>query len=37
MDRFIRFSATGADLLWRVKNGAKCVPFKTLQTPERRL
>ena len=31
MDRFIRFSGTGADLLWRVKNGAKCVPFKTLR------
>jgi hypothetical protein len=30
MDRWIRFSGTGADLLWRVKNGAKCVPFKTL-------
>ena len=23
----IRFSGAGADLLWRVKNGAKCVPF----------
>ena len=32
MDRFIRFSATGAHLAWRVKNGAKSVPFKTLQT-----
>ena len=31
MDRFIRFSGTGADLLWRVKNGAKCVPFKILR------
>jgi hypothetical protein len=31
MDRWIRFSGTGADLLWRVKNGAKCVPFKTLK------
>jgi Transposase DDE domain len=31
MDRWIRFSATGAHLLWRVKNGAKCVPFKTLK------
>jgi hypothetical protein len=30
MDRRIRFSGTGAHLLWRVKNGAKCVPFKTL-------
>ena len=32
MDRFIRFSATGAHLCWRVKNGAKSVPFKTLKT-----
>jgi len=24
------FSGTGAHLLWRVKNGAKCVPFETL-------
>jgi hypothetical protein len=31
MDRWIRFSATGAHLLWRVKNGAKSVPFKTLK------
>jgi hypothetical protein len=31
MDRWIRFSGTGAHLLWRVKNGAKCVPFKTLK------
>jgi Transposase DDE domain len=31
MDRWLRFSAAGAHLLWRVKNGAKCVPFKTLQ------
>jgi hypothetical protein len=31
MDRWIRFSAVGADLAWRVKNGAKCVPFKTLK------
>ncbi len=30
MDRWIRFSGTGAHLAWRVKNGAKCVPFKTL-------
>lgn len=30
MDRFIWFSGTGAHLLWRMKNGAKCVPFKTL-------
>ena len=32
MDRFLRFSATGAHLAWRVKNGAKSVPFKTLKT-----
>jgi hypothetical protein len=25
------FSGAGADLLWRVKNGAKSVPFKTLK------
>ena len=31
MDRWIRFAGTGAHLLWRVKNGAKCVPFKTLK------
>jgi hypothetical protein len=31
MDRWIRFSGAGADLLWRVKNGAKCVPFRTLK------
>lgn len=31
MDRQIRFSATGAHLLWRVKDGAKSVPFKTLK------
>jgi hypothetical protein len=31
MDRWIRFSGTGAHLLWRVKNGAKCVPFRTLR------
>ena len=31
MDRWSRFSGTGAHLLWRVKNGAKSVPFKTLQ------
>ncbi len=30
MDRLIRFSGTGAHLLWRVKNSAKSVPFKTL-------
>jgi hypothetical protein len=32
MDRWIRFSGTGAHLCWRVKNGARSVPFKTLKT-----
>ncbi|HUK67323.1 MAG TPA: IS4 family transposase, partial [Streptosporangiaceae bacterium] len=32
MDRWTRFSAAGAHLAWRVKNGAKSVPFKTIQT-----
>jgi len=32
MDRWIRFSAAGAHLAWRVKNGAKSVPFKTIET-----
>ena len=32
MDRFLRFSACGADLAWRVKNGAKSVPLKTVKT-----
>ena len=32
MHRWIRFSGTGADLAWRVKNSAKSVPLKTLQT-----
>jgi hypothetical protein len=32
LDRWIRFSATGAHLCWRVKNAAKSVPFKTLKT-----
>ena len=31
MDRWLRFSAAGADLAWRVKNGAKSVPFKTVR------
>ncbi len=31
MDRWIRFSATGAHLAWRVKNGAKSVPLKTIR------
>ena len=32
MHRWIRFSATGAHLAWRVKNSAKSVPVKTLET-----
>ena len=32
MDRWVRFSAAGAHLAWRVKNGAKSVPFKTIKT-----
>ena len=32
MDRFLRFSASGAQLCWRVKDGAKSVPVKTLET-----
>ena len=32
MHRWIRFSGTGADLAWRVKNSAKSVPLKTLET-----
>ena len=32
MHRWIRFSGAGADLAWRVKNGAKSVPLKTLET-----
>jgi hypothetical protein len=31
MDRWTRFSGTGAHLLWRVKNGAGSVPFRTLK------
>ena len=31
VDRWIRFSADGAHLAWRVKNGAKSVPFKTIR------
>lgn len=31
MDRFLRFSASGAELCWRAKNGAKSVPFRTLK------
>ena len=32
MNRWIRFFARGAHLVWRVKNGAKSVPFKTIKT-----
>ena len=32
MHRWIRFSGTGAELAWRIKNGAKSVPLKTLRT-----
>ncbi len=32
MDRWVRFSATGAHLLWRVKNTARSVPFRLLRT-----
>src|SRR6266436_8226019 len=32
MHRWIRFSARGAQLVWRGKNGAKSVPLKTLET-----
>jgi DDE family transposase/transposase IS4-like protein len=32
MHRWIRFSARGADLAWRIKNGAKSVPLKTFAT-----
>jgi hypothetical protein len=32
MHRWIRFSSTGAHLAWRVKNGAKSVPLKTIRT-----
>lgn len=31
MHRWIRFSAAGAHLAWRVKNGAKSVPLKTIR------
>jgi hypothetical protein len=31
MDRWLRFSATGAHLLWRVKNSARSVPFRQLK------
>jgi hypothetical protein len=32
MHRWIRFSGTGADLAWRIKNSAKSVPLKTIRT-----
>src|SRR5216683_5320486 len=32
MYRWIRFSAAGAELAWRVKNGARSVPLKTIRT-----
>jgi Transposase DDE domain/Insertion element 4 transposase N-terminal len=32
MHRWIRFSAAGAHLAWRVKNGAKSVPLRTIKT-----
>jgi Insertion element 4 transposase N-terminal len=32
MHRWIRFSAAGAHLAWRIKNGAKSVPLKTVRT-----
>jgi hypothetical protein len=31
MHRWLALSATGAHLLWRARNGAKSVPYKTLQ------
>jgi Transposase DDE domain/Insertion element 4 transposase N-terminal len=31
MDRFLRFSARGAHLAWRIKNAAKSVPLKTIR------
>ena len=32
MSRWIRFSRGGAHLLWRVKDSARSVPFKTIRT-----
>src|SRR6266704_583398 len=32
MHRWIRFSAAGAHLAWRIKNGAESVPLKTIRT-----
>jgi Transposase DDE domain len=31
MDRYCRFSASGAELAWRVKDGAKSIPARTLE------
>src|SRR6266550_6119292 len=31
MDRFLRFSARGAHLAWRIKNSTKSVPLKTIR------
>jgi len=31
MERYIAAAATGADLVWRWKNGRKCLPAKTLE------
>src|SRR5437762_7479 len=36
MDRWLRFSAAGAHLLWRVKNAARSVPFRPPRTPQDR-
>src|SRR5260370_5857075 len=33
MDRWIRFSATGAHLCWRVENSAQSRPLPTAQNP----
>ncbi len=35
MDRFLRFSARGAHLAWRVKNAAKSVPLRVIRTLHR--
>ncbi len=37
MDRWLRFSGTGAHLIWRVKNGARSVPFRTVKALARRV
>jgi hypothetical protein len=31
MERFLAAAATGADLVWRWKNGGKCLPARTLE------